>query len=483
VSDDVLVLGVDSSTQSTKAVLHRISDGAVVASGTAPHPRTSPPVSEQDPAAWWAALEAACAALPAELRARVGAVAVAAQQHGAVLVDAGGVVVRPAKLWNDTEAAPEAAELVARLGAEAWADAAGSVPLAAFTIAKLAWVARHEPAALAATATVLLPHDWLSWRLTGSATTDRGDASGTGYWSPGEERWRPDLLALVADRDWDSALPRVLAPDEPAGTLRADAAAALGLPGGIPVGPGTGDNMAAALSLGIGPGDLAVSIGTSGTVFSVSTSPVRDPTGLVAGFADATGRHLPLACTLNAALVTDAVARLLGVDHVGLEALWADAPAGADGVVLVPWLDGERTPDRPGATGLLTGFRSDVRREQLARAAFEGVVCGLLAAADAIEAAGVPTGSGVVALVGGGARSAAYRSTLADLSGRPVVVADRDEHVAAGAAIQAAAVLTGRPPVDVAAAWRPPERVRVDPDPTVDAVAIRSRYAAATRRA
>ena len=258
--------------------------------------------------------------------------------------------------------------------------------MAAFTIAKLAWLARCEPESLARIGHLLLPHDWLTFRLTGRFVTDRGDASGTGYWSPTEGSYRIDLLELVdTGMDWVGALPTVLGPWEQAGTLTAPAAAELGLPAGTPVAAGTGDNMAGALGVGLRPGEVAVSIGTSGTVFATSERPVQDPTGAVAGFADATGRYLPLVCTLNAALVTEAIGRLLAVDHSGLDDLALAAPSGSGGLVLVPYLAGERTPNRPDATGTLQGIRPDVTRELLARAAFEGVVCSLLEGLDALD--------------------------------------------------------------------------------------------------
>ena len=307
---------------------------------------------------------------------RPAAIAVGGQQHGLVVLDADGEVLRPAKLWNDTESAPDAEALVAELpgGAAAWAAACGSVPVASFTITKLAWLRRCEPDTFGRIAAVLLPHDWLTSQLTGARTTDRGDASGTGYWSPSEERYRVDLLDLVGDGiDWDAALPTVLGPLEAAGEW-ADT--------GAVVGPGTGDNMAAALGLGLRPGDLALSLGTSGTAYAVSDRPSADPTGIVAGFADASGRFLPLVCTLNATKVTDTVARLLGVDTDGFDQLALEAPPGAGGLVLVPHLDGERTPNRPDATGTLTGLRTDADPAQLARAAVEGVVANLLAGAD-----------------------------------------------------------------------------------------------------
>jgi xylulokinase len=429
----LLVAGVDSSTQSCKVVVCDADDGAVVAAGAAPHPPVSPPRSEQDPEAWWSAFGAAWVAAGAPA---VAALSVAGQQHGMVALDAAGVPVHPAKLWNDVESAAHAAALVSELGAPAWAAACGSVPTASFTITKLAWLRATQPEAWARVATVLLPHDWLTWRLTGRMVTDRGDASGTGWWSPAEGRVRPDLLALV---DYPGELPAVLAPGEVAGESVHGTVAC-----------GTGDNMAAALGLALQPGDVAISLGTSGTVFAVSDTPTADASGLVAGFADATGRFLPLVCTLNCTRVTDWTASMLGVDRAGLEALAAGPSAG---VVLVPHFDGERTPNRPDATGTLHGLRTSTTRDHIARAAYEGVVCSLLDALDALAGAGVAT-SGRISVVGGGARSARYVQLLADLSGREVTVpAPATEWVAVGAAVQAAAVATREPVDAVARRW------------------------------
>jgi len=461
-----LVAGVDSSTQSTKVEVRDADDGSLVATGRAPHPPTSPPRSEQDPAAWWSAFEAAWAEAGEPV---VGALSVAGQQHGMVVLDAAGAVVRPAKLWNDTESAPDASWLAKQLpgGAEAWADACGSVPVAAFTITKLSWLHRVEPEAWARLDRVVLPHDWLTSRFTGRFVTDRGDASGTGYWSPAQGAYRWDLLAIVdRDRDWTTAVPEVLGPTGAAGTWH-----------GAVVGPGTGDNMAAALGVGLRRGDVVISLGTSGTVYALSEAPTADGSGAVAGFADASGRFLPLVCTLNATKVTDAAARLLGVDHGAFDALALAAPAGSGGLTLLPYLDGERTPNRPRATGVLAGLRSDVSREAFARAAVEGVVCGLLDGLEAL-AAQAPTG-GRVLLVGGGARSAAFRRVVADLLGREVEVPGGGEHVALGACVQAAAVLHGVDPLDVAASWGLGAGEVLEPGPAAsDADAVRAAYRA-----
>ncbi|MEM9565665.1 MAG: xylulokinase [Actinomycetota bacterium] len=455
-----LVAGVDSSTQSTKVVLRRLDDGAPVAEARAPHPATEPPRSEQDPLAWWLALVEAFGGLGSAVD-DVVAISVSGQQHGLVVVGADDRPIRPAKLWNDTTSAPQADRLVASLGAERWAEACGVVPVAAITVTKLAWLAEHEPESVDAIRRIMLPHDYLTWRLTGSHVTDRGDASGTGWWDAAGGAYVPELLASAGvDRDLDRCLPQVVAPDESAGTITTEAAAALGLSPGVIVGPGSGDNMAASLGLGLRRGELAMSLGTSGTVFAVADQPSRDPSGLVAGFADANGAYLPLACTLNATKVTDMIGTTLGLSHVELAdlAVSPETGAGAGGAVVVPWFDGERTPNLPAATGMITGLRPGTGRADLARAAHEGVLCNLLEAADALAAVTpglVVDGSagGELRLVGGGARSVAYQQILADLHRGPVRIPADDEAPATGAAVQAAAVAVGDSIDDVTDRW------------------------------
>ncbi|HYO36490.1 MAG TPA: xylulokinase [Geodermatophilus sp.] len=465
-----LVAGVDSSTQSCKVVVRDAESGRLVREGRAPHPDGT----EVDPAAWRAALQAAVAG--AGGLGDVAAVAVGGQQHGMVCLDEDGAVVRPALLWNDTRSAGAAADLVAELGGpeaggRAWADAVGLVPVASFTVTKLRWLAQAEPGNAARTAAVCLPHDWLTWELAGSRdlgalVTDRGDASGTGYWSPVTGDYRLDLLERAFGRT--PVVPRVLGPAEQAGTVAAGSLT--GGDGGAALGPGTGDNAAAALGLNAEPGDVVVSIGTSGVVSTVSTTPMTDPTGTVAGFADATGHFLPLVTTLNAARVLDATARLLGVDHAELSRLALSAPAGAGGLVLVPYLEGERTPNRPYATGALHGLTlSTGDPAHLARAAVEGLLCGLADGLAAVAAGGTPVRR--VFLVGGGARSEAVRRIAPAVLGVPVLVPPPGEYVADGAARQAAWVLAGgdTPPVWPSAAT---EVYEADPVP-----AVRERYA------
>ncbi|HUF98841.1 MAG TPA: xylulokinase [Ilumatobacter sp.] len=471
------MLGVDSSTQSVKVEARDITSGRVVATASVKHPPTSPPVSEQDPTAWWSALVEAFGSLPIDVRAAAVAMSVAGQQHGLVLLDADGAPVRPAKLWNDTTSAPQADSMVAALGGERWAQLTGTCPVAAITVTKLAWVGEHEPDSLARVSKVMLPHDYLTWMLTGEHVTDRGDASGTGWFDAESGAYVPEAFrAAGLDPDtWVPMLPRVLGATEVAGTIREDAAAALGLPAGVIVGPGSGDNMGAALGLGLSAGDVAVSLGTSGTVFAVSSTPTRDPSGAVAGFASATGDYLPLVCTLNATKVTDTVARWLGTDASGLANLAMAATRAPGDVMLVPYFDGERTPNLPDATGTFVGLTNATSREQLALAAHDGVLCGLLDGIDALRAVGAAC-NGRLFLVGGGARSVAYRQRLADLSGQPVVVPHTDETVATGAAVQAAVVANEEPFADVVGRWKLGAGDTVWP--AIDAWDRRARYAA-----
>jgi xylulokinase len=456
-----LVAGIDSSTQATKVVVRDADSGALVAEGRAPHPDGT----EIDPGHWWQALQTATAG---GLLDEVAAVAVGAQQHGMVCLDEGGQVVRPALLWNDTRSAKAATDLIGELGGpQAWASAAGSVPVASFTVTKLRWLAAHEPDHAKRTATVLLPHDWLTWRLAGGQgepVTDRGDASGTGYWSPATGTYRPDLLELAFGHL--PRLPRVLGPAEPAGHTSS----------GTLLGPGTGDNMAAALGVGARPGDVVVSVGTSGTVFAVHDTATADASGIVAGFADATGRYLPLVCTLNAARVLQATAALLGVDLDGLDDLALAAPPGAGGVVLVPYFEGERTPNRPDATAELSGLRlATTTPANLARAAVEGLLCGLADGLDALRDQGVRIDR--VLLIGGGARSRAVQAVAPALLDAPVLVPAAAEYVADGAARQAAWVLSGGPQPPDWSATTAPRTLHADPTPHV-----RRAYAAARDR-
>ncbi|MFF2050054.1 xylulokinase [Leifsonia sp. NPDC058194] len=473
-----LVAGVDSSTQSCKVVVRDLETGALVRSGRAAHPDGT----EVAPSAWWNALQAALSA--AGGLDDVAAISIAGQQHGMVVLDADGRVIRDALLWNDTRSAQAARDLIDEVGAESYAERVGVVPVASFTATKLRWLREAEPANAARVAAVALPHDWLTWRLRGygpagesplgpdleALTTDRSDASGTAYWSARTGAYDLDLFerALGAPgREAGSAaiagavvLPRVLGPGEAAGRA----------PSGALVGPGAGDNAGAALGLGAADGDVVVSIGTSGTVFAVTDAPVADPSGTVAGFADASGLSLPLIATLNAARVLDAIARLLGIDHDGLADLALTAEPGSGGVVLVPYLEGERTPNLPDAKAGLHGLTlASTTPANLARAAIEGMLCGLADGLDAVRAVSVAERR--ILLIGGAAQNPAVAAVASQVFDAPVVIPAPGEYVADGGAVQAAWALTGARP-----AWtvESAEPLAVD-----TRAVIREQYAAA----
>ena len=438
-----LVAGVDSSTQSCKVVIRDAETGALKRMGRAPHPEGT----EVDPAAWWQALRQALTA--AGGLDDVAALAVGGQQHGMVALDAEGRVIRDALLWNDTRSAPAATALIAEFGAAELARRTGSVPVASFTITKLRWLRDAEPQNAERVAAVALPHDWLTWRLRGfgpagddtsplgpvlsELTTDRSDASGTGYFDSVSGEYDRELL--VAALGHDCVLPRVLGPAESPGRT----------PSGVVLGAGAGDNAGAALGLGARAGDVVVSIGTSGTVFAVTETPINDTTGTVAGFADASGLSLPLVATLNAARILDATARLLGVTHDELGTLALAAEPGSQGLVLQPYFEGERTPNLPEATATLFGMTlASTTREGLARAAIEGLLCGLADGVAAVTALGVQAER--LLIIGGAALNPAVQAIAAQVFELPVSIPTPGEYVADGAATQAAWALTGTRP-------------------------------------
>ncbi len=457
-----LVAGVDCSTQATKVVVCDAETGAVLREGRAPHPDGT----QVDPQEWWKAWEIASDGL----LDGVEAIAIGGQQHGMVLLNEAGEVVHPAVLWNDTSSADATAELITELGGpQAWAEAIGSMPVPSFTVTKLRWIrdtAETDPVrrdAVARAAAVVLPHDWMTHRLAADRTgidgitTDRGDASGTGWWSPATNSYREDLVERAFGR-W-LKLPRVAGPAEIVGRTASGAALAAG----------TGDNAAAALGLDLQVGDVAISLGTSGTAFARSAHPTADASGFVAGFADATGEYLPLVCTLNAARVMSATAELLGMTLAEFDEAALSSP-GSQGLVLLPFLDGERTPDLPHSTGLVYGLtRATMQPAIMARAAVEGLLCGLADAVDALRAQGIPVNR--LLLLGGGARSRSVQALAPALLGAEVVLPEPAEYVALGAARQAAWALTGTLPT-----WQIPVG-KPEPAITLDATKIRANYA------
>ena len=413
-----------------------LATGELIRESRAAHPDGT----ECDPRDWERALNKAISDVN-ELEG-VEAISIGGQQHGAVILDEAGNPIRKALLWNDTRSAKEALDLNSEFGgAKATADAVGSLLVASFTATKLRWITDHEPENAKKIAAVALPHDYLSWKLTGRKDlndlfTDRSDASGTGYFDATKNAYRRDLLK-IALRGRDSILPRILKSNEFGGELNRAK--------NIKIAAGAGDNAGAALGVGAKPGDVVVSLGTSGTAFAVSETSTHDPSGEVAGFADATGRFLPLVCTLNAARILDAACSLLRVDHNELSDLALSAKAGAEGLTLLPYFEGERTPNRPNARGTLNGISlKNSDPANIARAYIEGMLCGLADAVNSLEKLGVAVNR--ILLVGGAAKSQAVGEIASSIFGRTVLVPEPGEYVANGAAKQAAWALTGEIP-------------------------------------
>ena len=433
-----LIAGVDSSTQSVKIVIRAADTGELVREGRAPHPDGS----EVDPIHWKNALDSAIA--QAGGLDDVAAISVGGQQHGMVALDESGEVIRPALLWNDTRSAVQAESLNSEMGGnQAIADAVGSVLVASFTASKVRWMAENEKKNADRVHSIALPHDWLSWQLQGGKDfsklfTDRSDASGTGYFDPKSSTYRRDILAKALLSDREVYLPTIIAPSTFGGTTTA----------GIPIAPGAGDNAGAALGVQAEPGDVVISLGTSGTAFAVSTTSTHDSSGAVAGFADASGRFLPLVCTLNAARIFDAATTILGKTHDEVGALALSSAPGAHGLTLLPYFEGERTPNRPTATGVFSGMNiANSNPADIARAMIEGMLSGLADAVAALENLGVDIKR--VLIIGGAAKNPAVGQIASALFGRPVLIPPAGEYVADGAAKQAAWALLGgaTPPV------------------------------------
>ncbi len=431
-----LIAGVDSSTQSCKVVIRDAISGELLREGRASHPDGT----EVNPAHWVTALDTAIS--DAGGLADVEAISIGGQQHGMVALDENGAVIRDALLWNDTRSAAAADALNSEIGGPTeMAKQVGSVLVASFTASKLRWLADSEKDNAAKVAGVALPHDWLSWQLQHNPNdakdfsklfSDRSEASGTGYFDPSTSKYRREVLALALRTDREIHLPKIISPAEFGGVM----------PSGVKIAPGAGDNAAAALGIQAQPGDVVVSLGTSGTAFAVSDTPTHDSSGAVAGFADATGRFLPLVCTLNAARILDAATRILGKSHDEVGALALSAKPGANGLSLLPYFEGERTPNRPNATGVFSGMNlNNSNPADISRAMVEGMLCGLVDAVDALEKLGVDVKR--IILIGGAAKNPAVAQIAAALFGREVLLPPAGEYVANGAARQAAWALLG----------------------------------------
>jgi len=441
----MITLGIDSGTQSTKTIALDISTGNILASAQQAYgfvETKEEGAMEQDPAVWIAAVESTITQVLQKLGPRckeIAGIGVSGQQHGLVLLDAGDRVVRPAKLWCDTSTTAQCAELTASLGGEAAViTLTGNAMLPGYTAPKILWVRQNEPQNWEKSVSVLLPHDYINWWLTGEKSMEFGDASGTALLDVRSRTWSQPVINAVAP-NLAAKLPPLRPSSEPAGTLRPELVAQWDLPSGVTVSSGGGDNMMGAIGTGnVQPGVMTASLGTSGTLYAFSNTPVVDPKGEIAAFCDSTGHWMPLACTMNVTLVTELTRKLFdGWNHERYDDEAATVPAGSDGLLLLPYLAGERTPNLPRGSGVLHGLTTrNLTPAHLARAAMEGVTLGLAYGLSRFQDLGVNPSE--IRLTGGGSQSSFWRQLCADVFGVPTVCLSSSEGAALGAALQAA---------------------------------------------
>jgi xylulokinase len=437
-----LFIGIDSGTQSTKAVVYDLAQRAVIAEARAPHAMIEGlPVGhmEQHPSEWTKALDAVLSAVANKIDgARVRGIGVSGQQHGFVPLDAGGEVIRPAKLWCDTSTIAECALITKKLGGpKATIRQTGNLIMPGFTASKILWLKRHEPANYRKLQHVLLPHDYLNFFLTGNYFMEFGDASGTALMDVRRRVWSRDAINAI-DRKLADWLPSIAGSDQAAGGLKPELARRYGFGPGVVISAGGGDNMMGAIGTGnVTPGVVTASFGTSGTIYAYANKPVVDPAGEIAAFCSSTGGWLPLLCTMNVTTVTEQVRTLFGQDHAALDAAVAGTPAGASGLLMLPYLAGERTPNVPAGSGVLLGLNAQTfNSAHLARAAMEGATMGMNYGLRRLAVLGVKAKE--IRVTGGGAKSPVWRQLMADVFGVPVVAMVEDEGAALGGALQAA---------------------------------------------
>jgi len=442
------VLGIDVGTQSVKVVFYDFESCEIAAANSAKLRliQTRDGVAEQEAQWWVAALRDALLGVDPDVRSSARAAAVSGQQHGFVPVDASGAVVSRVKLWCDTSTAAECEAIMQDYGgAKACLAEMGNLVLPGYTASKIRWLRDSQPAAYERMSRIMLPHDYVNFLLTGEHCMEAGDASGTGMLRIADRIWSAKMLqAIDSGRDLAECLPQVSIANEAIGRVRPDAADEFGLPVGMPVAIGGGDNMMSAIGTGnVGPGTVTMSLGTSGTVYACADRPVLDPHGNVAAFCSSTGGWLPLLCTMNCTASTELVRRFLGTDLPAFEAWLEAAERGAGGITVVPFFSGERSPNLPDARGCIVGIDGvNLREENLARAVVEGVSFGLRYGVEQLAALGIDVRR--IVLTGGGARSATWRQIVADTCAAPVVVHSSDEGAALGAALQAYALLDGQ---------------------------------------
>lgn len=474
-----LVAGVDSSTQSCKVEIREQQTGRLISTGVSPHEPTFPPKSEQNPEQWWQAFvrafEKATASDEVDKNLIEG-IAVTAQCHGLVTLDDDLQVVRPAKLWNDTQSAPQSDDLIEKYGRDYWINEVGSVISSSFTVTKVAWLKDNEPENLAKVKKICLPHDFLTLRLSDRLVTDRAGATCTGYYSIQEGAWIYDILSEIDDsKDWSQALPEVLGPETAAANISESAAKELGLSGDVVIGPGTGDQMAAGIGLGIREGDFVFSIGTSAVVFTVSSKPVHDQTGMINTIADASGRFMPEMVGMNGTKITDWAATIMNCSLEELGELALSAQIDDESAVMAAFFDGERTPDLPYATGIIAGLNSMTDRNRFARCIFDGVLLPLVRNYKLLKNV-VEKSDGRMILTGGASKSSAYQQILADLLQKDVYILDVDQSSARGACVQAAAVAGKTTVSDIVELWQPEVVKVVSPRKVLDLAEYFEKY-------
>jgi xylulokinase len=438
-----LLIGVDSGTQSTKVLVVDAANGKVLGSASEAYdliPNLPPGAKEQHPETWKDATRKAMRKALKAAKARVGevrAIGVSGQQHGFVPLDKQGEVIRPAKLWCDTSTTAECDQITERLGGmKATIRALGNAVLPGFTAPKILWLKNHEPKNYARMASVLLPHDYLNFWLTGQKVMEYGDASGTALLDVRKRKWSETTLNAI-DPDLIGKLPPLMSSDRPAGRLQESTASELDLNKDVIVSAGGGDNMMGAIGTGnTAPGVITASFGTSGTIYACADKPVIDPQGEIAAFCDSTNRWLPLLCTMNVTVATEMVRKDFAMEHSGFEKTAAKAPAGCDGLFLVPYLEGERTPNIPAGTGVYFGVtQRTFTARHFARATMEGVTLGMNYGLRRLAELGVkPT---QIRATGGGAKSKLWRQIMADVFNAEVVTLKVSEGAAYGAALQA----------------------------------------------
>ncbi|MBU3666344.1 MAG: xylulokinase [Chthoniobacterales bacterium] len=470
----VIALGIDCGTQSLKTIaLDGVSGEVLASSGEAYGMLEGLPSGhmEQDPGVWWNALQKTVGEVLSALgprRSEVGAIGVSGQQHGFVPLDEDARVIRPAKLWCDTSTVAQCDEIRAAFGGrDALIALAGNDMLPGFTAPKILWLKQNEPANFAKLRHVALPHDFLNLRLTGKLRMEYGDASGTALFDVRRRVWSEPVCAAI-DEGLHAKLPVVGSSCERCGVLRGDLGREWGL-GEVIVSAGGGDNMMAAIGTGnVRPGEVTASLGTSGTIFACADGSVVDPRGEIAAFCDSNDRWLPLLCTMNVTVATELFRKMFGWDHARMEREIASVAPGADGLIFLPYLQGERTPDLPHGCGVLHGMNtSNTTPAHVARAVMEGVTLGMAYGLRRMEQLGVRPQ--VIRLTGGGSNSATWRQICADVFGFPVVTLRSAEGAALGAAIQSLAVAEGGSIEDLAARLAPvDEASRVTPREAFD---------------